>query len=108
MAYKAVFAGHDTVPMTQSANTDAARQKAKALSRWEGEGGSLGPSVAALDEEDMRILARLGAAFLIERDAIPEATQDAVHAMASTLHAQGDARRIQQAIARFFDEHKDR
>ena len=93
--------------MTQNANTDAARQRAKALSRWEGEGGSLGPSVTALDEEDMRILARLGAAFLIERDAIAEATQDAVHAMASSLHAQGDARRIQQAIARFFDEYKD-
>lgn len=94
--------------MTGNAPIDAARQKAKALSRWEGEGGSLGPSAVALDEEDMRILARLGAAFLIERDAIPEATQEAVHSMASTLHAQGDARRIQQAIARFFDERKDR
>lgn len=108
MAYKAVLPAYDTIPMTQNANTDAARQKAKALSRWEGEGGSLGPSVVALDEEDMRILARLGAAFLIERDAIPEATQDAVHAMASTLHAERDARRIQDAIAGFLDERKDR
>lgn len=46
--------------------TDAERQKAKALARWEGEGGALGPPSEAeqrFDETELRILSRQGAAF---------------------------------------------
>lgn len=89
-------------------NTEAIRQKLKALSRWEDEGGALGAPAMVLDEADMRILARLGAVLLMEWDAIPEAARNAVFAKAFTLHAEKDAPRIKQDIERFLDEHRNR
>ena len=80
------------------------RQKARALSRWESEGGALAPDEKALDAEDMRVLARLGAALLLEWDAIPAETRSTVGKTACTLHAGRDGARIQRAIARFVDE----
>jgi hypothetical protein len=85
-----------------SDTTQAALQKAKAISRWEGEGGALG--AATLDDGDMRILARLGAALLIEWAGVSEASRQAICKLASTLHAQRDADRIKQEIARFVYE----
>jgi hypothetical protein len=61
-----------------------------------------------LDNEDMRILARLGAALLLEWDAMAKARRVAIFRNASTLHAERDAARIKQEIARFLDEHKGR
>jgi hypothetical protein len=52
-----------------------------------------------LDEADMRILARLGAALLVEWDAVPENARGAIFATASTLHAERDATRIKGEIA---------
>lgn len=89
-------------------NTEASRQKLKALSRWEDEGGALGAPPMVLDEADMRILARLGAVLLMEWDAIPEATRNAVFEKAFALHAEKDALRIKQDIERFLDEHRNR
>ncbi len=94
--------------MTDNANTEAARQKAKALTRWEGEGGSLGPPKMSLDEADIRILARLGAALLIEWDVVSEAARGAIFERASTLHAERDAARIKGEIAHLLDQYKDR
>ena len=39
--------------------------RARALARWEGEGGALAPSVEAdsIDDASLRVLARLGAAL---------------------------------------------
>ena len=91
-----------------SDTSQAALQKAKAISRWEGEGGALGSSAATLDNDDMRILARLGAALLIEWAGIPEAGRQAIFERASTLHAERDAARIKQEIARFLFERGDR
>lgn len=87
---------------------EAARQRAKALARWEGEGGALGRADVALDDEDIRILARLGAAVVLEWNAVPETRRNAIYQNASSLHAERDAARIKAAIARFMDEHKDR
>ena len=86
----------------------AALQKAKAIARWEGEGGALRPPAATLDDEDMRILARLGAALLIEWAGIAETSRHAVFERASTLHAERDAARVKEEIARFLHAHKDR
>jgi hypothetical protein len=54
-----------------------AEMRARALSRWENEGGSLVPTGAAdsIDESELRILARLGAALLDEWGALPRAVQ---------------------------------
>lgn len=90
-------------------DAQAAFLKAKALSRWEGEGGSLGrPAAVALDDEDMRVLARLGAAVLLEWAALPDSIREALVHSASTLHAERDATRIRRAIALFLNDHGDR
>lgn len=46
-----------------SATPTDAQMRARALSRWEGEGGALGRGASAgdaLDESELRILARIG------------------------------------------------
>jgi hypothetical protein len=94
--------------MANHFTAEAARQRAKALSRWEGEGGALGPALEALDDADMRILARLGAGLLLRWDDVPDPARRAVVAMASTLHAEKDAERIKREIERFLDGYEDR
>jgi hypothetical protein len=89
------------------ASTVAARQKAKALARWEGEGGALGAPTMMLDERDMRILARLGAAMLINWDMVSEDARGAISSTASTLHAERHGARIKAEIARFLDKYND-
>jgi hypothetical protein len=91
--------------VTDNANTEAVRQKAKALARWEGEGGALGSPRMTLDEADMRILARLGAALLVEWDVVSETVRGAIFETASTLHADRDAARIKSEIARFLKQY---
>jgi hypothetical protein len=89
---------------------EAERQRAKALARWEGEGGALGASSEpdhALDPAELRILSRLGAALLIEWSTLPTDLQRAIFARASTLHAATDGFRIKAEIARFLHDHKD-
>lgn len=86
------------------------RQKARALARWEGEGGALGLSNApgdTLDELDLRILNRLGAAVLGEWNNISTDLQRALFQRASTPHSSGDGARLKSEIARFLHAHKD-
>lgn len=89
-------------------NAEAERQKAKALSRWEGEGGALGVPPRTLDDAELRILARLGAAMLWHWSEIGESTRTAIVQRAAVLHAEADAERIRLQICRFLDEHADR
>jgi hypothetical protein len=92
------------------ARSEAERQRARALARWEGEGGALGASSKAdqkLDEAELRILSRLGAAVLIEWSALQTDLQRTIFARASALHAATDASRIKGEIARFLHDHKD-
>jgi hypothetical protein len=89
--------------------TEAERQKAKALARWEGEGGALGASAKTdqkLDEAELRILTRLGAAVLSEWRKLPADLQRAIFSCASTLHAGTDGFLIKAEIARFLHDHK--
>jgi hypothetical protein len=91
--------------------TEAERQRARALSRWENEGGALGPSTQAdqaLDETELRILSRLGAALLGEWHKLPTELQRAIFSRASTLHATTDGARVKADLARFLHDHKDR
>ncbi len=91
------------------AKTEAERQRAKALARWEGEGGALGASskLTSLDEAELQILSRLGAALLSEWNTLPTELQRSIFTRASTLHAATDGFRIKAEIARFLHEHKD-
>jgi hypothetical protein len=86
----------------------AAEMRARALSRWENEGGSLIPTGAAdsIDESELRILARLGAALLDEWGALPRAVQGNVIRRAKTLGRPGDHAHVKGKLARFL--HKNR
>lgn len=89
-------------------DTEAERLRAKALARWEGEGGALGrPPDVALGDEDMRVLARLGAALLLDWRDLPEPRRAAIVKSAAVLHAERDAPRIKLAIETFIAQHHD-
>lgn len=94
-----------TTPMKTA---DAERQKAKALARWEGEGGTLGGPSQSLDERELRILARLGAAMLCEWDTVPEQARASIFQLATRLHAERDASRIRLAISRILEEREEK
>ena len=85
-----------------------AEMRARALARWEGEGGALSPTGAAdsIDESELRILARLGAALLEEWVELPRALQGNVIRRARTLGAPGDHARVKETLARFLHEHR--
>ena len=87
--------------------TDA-EMRARALSRWEGEGGALAPTGAAdtIDASELRILARLGAALLDKMGRSAIRLQQQVVRRAATLGAVGDHARIRQNLARFLHEHR--
>jgi hypothetical protein len=90
--------------------TEAERQKAKALARWEGEGGALDATAIVdqkLDDAELRILTRLGAAVLGEWSKLPTDLQRAIFSRAATLHAATDGFRIKAEIARFLHDHKE-
>lgn len=89
---------------------DAAEMRARALARWEGEGGALAPTgtTDSIDESELRILARLGAALLEEWGALSPALQGQVIHRATTLGAPGDQARVKEKLERLLHEHGDK
>ena len=88
-----------------------AAMRAKALARWEGEGGALGPARSAadaLDESELRILARIGAAALGQWNALPGPLRQAMLGTVCTPLVPGDGARAKAAIAAFLQENMDR
>jgi hypothetical protein len=106
--------------MTNSGNqSEAGRLKIKALTRWEGEGGALGAaqqatnssaaqSTDALDDMELRILARLGAAVLGEWLKLPADLQGPIFTRASTPYTSAQRVHLKAELARFLNDHKDR
>jgi hypothetical protein len=94
--------------MTKTTKPTDAEMRARALSRWEGEGGALAPTGApsSIDESELRILARLGAGLLDEWDALSPALQQTVIHRARTLGSPGDHARVKKKLARFLHEHR--
>ncbi len=80
--------------MTKDTRLVNAEMRARALSRWEGEGGALAPTgaVDSIDESELRILARLGAALLDAWPGLSPALQGQVIHRASTLGGSGTKR----------------
>ena len=95
--------GHDGKP------TDA-QMRAKALARWEGEGGALGRGASpdALDDTELRILARIGAAALGEWAALPSALKAAMLSTICRPLVPGDGARAKARIAMFLQENANR
>jgi hypothetical protein len=89
--------------MTKNTRVGDAEMRARALSRWESEGGALNPTGAAdsIAESELRILARLGAALLDEWDALSPVVQVNVVRRARTLGGPGDHARVKETLARF-------
>lgn len=90
--------------MSTDPQRDAAL-RAKALSRWEGEGGAL----TIPDQEDildgvaLRLLARLGAALLECWDELPPAMQSAIELRVQTLGSGPDRLRARHNLAGFVE-----
>ncbi len=95
--------------MTDDTREINAAMRAKALSRWEGEGGALIPTPAAetIDESELRILARLGAALLDHWDELSRSSQDRIVHRAKTLGGPGDHAHVKEELARFLRVHRD-
>jgi hypothetical protein len=94
--------------MTKGMRRVDIEMRARALSRWEGEGGALIPTDAAdsIDESELRILARLGAALLDEWGEMSQVLQANVIRRARTLGGPGDHARVKEKLARFLREHR--
>ena len=94
--------------MTKDTRPSDAEMRARALSRWEGEGGALAPTGAgdSIDESELRILARLGAAVLEAWGELSPALQGKVIQRARTLGGPGDHARVKEALALFLREHR--
>ena len=95
--------------MTPYRQRTDAEMRTRALSRWEGEGGALAPTGAtdSIDESELRILARLGAALLDDWDELPIAVQGSVVRRAKMLGRPGDHAHVKENLARFLREHQD-
>ena len=87
---------------------------AKALGRWESEGGAtelpqgpeLGQDIALLAAEE-RILRCLGAAVILQWNDLPTEIQRNLFADAASMSDPERRFRLRQQIARFLHEHKD-
>lgn len=93
--------------MTTTNRVDDDRMRARALARWEGEGGALRPTPepTTIDEPSLHILARLGAALIDSWADIPAPVQARIVRRARTLGAPGDHVVVLEALARFLQEH---
>jgi hypothetical protein len=94
--------------MAKHTRLSDAGMRARALSRWEGEGGALTATGAAesIDDSELRILARLGAALLDDWEELPAALQAKVVRRARTLGGPGDHARVKEQLALFLREHR--
>jgi len=91
--------------------SDDERMRLKALTRWEGEGGALGRSGTredALDDSELRILARIGYAALGAWEALPAKSRDAVLGDVCRPLVPGDGARARQRIAEFLRHYGER
>lgn len=106
--YMALPHNHEHTVMTNDTRPNDAEMRARALSRWENEGGSLTPTSAAgsIDESELRILARLGAALLDEWGELSPTLRASIVQRARTLGSPDDHRRVKQMLARFLHEHR--
>jgi hypothetical protein len=94
--------------MTKRTQPTDAEMRERALARWEGEGGALAPKAAAgsIDETELRLLARLGAALLDDWASLPPDLQQRVVRRARSLGTPGDHAHVTETLARFLREHR--
>jgi hypothetical protein len=88
-------------------------QMAEGLARWEGEGGAPQASprsdrgrAKALAAAERHVLERLGAAVVMEWNALPTAVRRAIFRHAWAAEASYDPVRLKARVARFLHDHK--
>lgn len=87
---------------TQRINTEL---RVRALSRWEGEGGVLAPGATeSIDESELRILARLGAALLDQWSELSPPLQQSIPHRAMTLDRPEGHAIVKDRLARLLRE----
>ena len=87
------------------------RMRIAALTRWEGEGGAPGRSgtrADALDESELRVLARIGYAALGEWDALSAESKEAMLGDVRRPLEPGDGARARMRIAEFMRHYEER
>lgn len=83
---------------------------AKALGRWDNEGGAVGLSATpdtALSRDEERILKCLGAAVIMQWNDLPTAIQRDIFGDATSMSDPARQFQLKQQIARFLHDHKD-
>src|SRR6185503_10544992 len=83
---------------------------AKALGRWDNEGGAAGPAGVpdtALSRDEERILKCLGAAVILQWNDLPTGIQRDIFADATSMSDPARQFQLKQRIARFLHDHKD-
>lgn len=103
----------DEPPEQESASPQAgaptdAQMRAKALSRWEGEGGTTPSASDAIDPAEQRILARIGAAALAQWDALAEPVREGMLGSICRPPNPGFGARTKARIARFLRDNAHR
>lgn len=87
------------------------KMRARALARWEGEGGTLGVGSTpgdTLDESELRILARIGNAALMQWEELARPLREVMLGSICQPLVPGDGARAKARIARFLKENRDR
>ena len=103
--------GGAPAPRPGSAPLTDAQLRAKALARWEGEGGALNAGASAsdaLDDSELRLLARVGNAALAEWAALPGSLREAMLASVCKPLVPGDRARAKARVAKFLEENANR
>lgn len=83
---------------------------ARALGRWDNEGGAAGLATspdAVLSKYEERILKCLGAAVMMQWNNLPTAIQRDLFADAASMSDPEQQFRLKQQMARFLHDHKD-
>lgn len=80
---------------------------AKALGRWDNEGGAAGPPDTALSKGEERILNCLGAAVIMQWNDLPTGIQRDIFADATSMSDPARQFQLKQQMARFLHDHKD-
>jgi hypothetical protein len=87
---------------------DDSEMRMRALARWEGEGGALAPGAAdSIDESELRILARLGAALLDNWKELSTSLQSVIVQRARTLGRPEDHAHVKKKLAAFLGEQRN-
>jgi hypothetical protein len=94
----------------ESQGQKARDELARALARWDNEGGAVHPEAAgqaALGAVEKQILQCLGAAVIAQWNDLPTAIQRQLFRRAVSMDQPRNAGRLKQEIARFLHNHKD-